>query len=530
MTELRPWLVERLARLCSVAADRVDIDRPFREYGLSSRNAVALSGQLAQLLERPVAPTVLWEHPTVRRLTDHLTGTSHPEPGHEPAVVTGRSDDTALAVIGIGCRLPGGISSSGAFWELLRSGGDAVRPVPEGRWEAYRRTSPAHAAVLDRTTRLGGYLDDIEGFDAEFFGIPPAEAAELDPQQRLFLEVAWESLEHAGIPADTLEGSRTGVFVGASGDDFARLRMEDLPGITGWSLPGTTLSVIANRLSYLLDLRGPSLTVDTACSSSLVALHLAAQSLLTGESELAVVAGVNVLLSPGGTVYADQAEASSPTGRCRPFDVDADGIVRGEGCVSVVLKRYDDAVGAGDRVLALVRGTATNQDGRSNGLTAPNPAAQQDLLAQAYERARIAPAAVGYVEAHGTGTRLGDPIEAGALGRALGGPARAESGPLLIGSVKSNLGHLEAAAGLVGLVKNVLALHHGRIPPTLHHTRPNPAAALSDLGLEVVSRLTDWPARAGERVAGVSSFGIGGTNAHAVLSDPPRTPLTVRTP
>ncbi|WP_317985910.1 type I polyketide synthase [Streptomyces sp. 5-10] len=525
MTELRQWLVERLAGLCSLPADRIDIDRPFREYGLTSRKAVALSGQLATHLGRPVAPAIAWEHPTIRQLSERLTATAPPVPASRQG--SGRTfpqdGATELAVVGVGCRLPGGISSPHGFWELLRSGGDAIREVPEGRWEAYRRTSPGHAAVLDRTTRTGGYLDDIEGFDAEFFGIAPAESAEMDPQQRMFLEVAWESLEHAGIPPDGLAGSRTGVFVGASGDDFARQRMEDLPGINGWSLPGTTLSVIAGRLSYLLDLRGPSLTVDTACSSSLVGLHLARQSLLTGESDLAIVGGVNVLLSPGGTVYTDQAAASSAGGRCRPFDAAADGIVRGEGCVSVVLKRYDDALRDQDRVLALLRGTAVNQDGRSNGLTAPSPAAQRALLTQAYDTARIAPTDVGYVEAHGTGTRLGDPIEAGALAGVLAGSARTGTGPLLIGSVKSNLGHLEAAAGLAGLVKSVLALHYGRIPPTLHFTRPHPAVALDDLGLEVVARLTPWPTGEGERVAGVSSFGIGGTNAHAVLTDLPRT-------
>ncbi|WLW50153.1 type I polyketide synthase [Streptomyces sp. YU58] len=522
MTELRQWLRERLAEMCALPVDRIDIDRPFRDHGLSSRQLVALSGRLAQHLGTPLAPAVVFEHPTVRRLADHLTGPAEPTASRPPAAAPlPRRDGAVLAVVGIGCRLPGGITSPAGFWEFLRTGGDAVRQVPEDRWETYRSASPAHATVLDRTMSAGGYLDEIEGFDAEFFGISPAEAAEMDPQQRMFLEVAWESLEHAGIPADSLAGTRTGVFVGASGDDFARHRMDDLPGISGWSLPGSTLSVIAARPSYLLDLRGPSLTVDTACSSSLVALHLAAQSLLSGESDLALVGGVNILLSPGGTVYADQAGASSPSGRCRPFDASADGIVRGEGCVGVVLKRYDDAIRDEDRVLALVRGTATNQDGRSNGMTAPSPAAQESLLLQAYERAGIAPGAVGYVEAHGTGTRLGDPIEAGALGRALGGADRAH-GSLLIGSVKSNVGHLEAAAGLAGLVKSVLALHHGQIPPTLHFTRPDPALALADLGLRVVSRLTPWPAEEGERVAGVSSFGIGGTNAHAVLSDPPR--------
>ncbi|MFG3259808.1 type I polyketide synthase [Streptomyces sp. NPDC048172] len=525
MSALRHWLTEQLAERCALPPGQIDIDRPFREYGLRSREATALSGRLAAHLGRPLAPTLLWQHPTVRRLAAHLEevaddGLEGTEGGPSPSgPAEGGHGGGAmpLAVVGAGCRLPGGLGSPAALWEFLRDGGDAVSELPSGRWEEYRGASPAHASVLDRTTAVGGFLDDVGAFDADFFGIPPGECAEMDPQQKLFLEVAWEALEHAGIPTEHLAGTSCGVFVGASGDDFARRRMEALGDISGWTLQGSALSVIANRLSYLLDLNGPSLTVDTACSSSLVAVHLAAQSLRTGESDLAIVGGVNVLLSPGGTVYADQAEASSPTGRCRPFDAAADGIVRAEGCVALVLKPYAEALRSGDRVLALLHGSAVNQDGRSNGLTAPSPSAQEALLRRAWHAAGTDPARLGYVEAHGTGTRLGDPIEAGALGRARGPAPR----PLRIGSVKANFGHLEAAAGLAGTLKCVLALHHGRLPPTPHHHRAHPDIDFTGLGLDVVARLTRWDAPQGRRLAGVSSFGIGGTNAHAVLSDAP---------
>jgi acyl transferase domain-containing protein/acyl carrier protein len=503
MTDLRQWMVDRLAQLCSVPPGEVDVDRPLREYGLRSADVVSLSGELEELLDRPVEPTLLWEHPTIRRLAEHLaTGSPGPSPTprHAPGTTGG------IALIGIGCRLPGGIGSARQLWEFLCSGGDAIGTVPEERWACYR------SALLDRTTRHGGFLDDVIGFDAEFFGIAPAEAAEMDPQQRMLLEVAWEALEHAGVPPYSLAGSATGVFVGACGDDHARRRLEDLPGITAWSGTGAALSIVANRLSYLLDLRGPSLTVDTACSSSLVALHLARQSLLAGDCDVALVGGVNLLLSPGVTVNFDHAGVLAPDGRCKPFDEAADGYVRSEGCAVVVAKRLEDAVRDGDRVLAALVASGVNQDGRSNGLMAPNPAAQKDLLGAVYRRARLDPAAVSYVEAHGTGTSLGDAIEAEALGTVF----HRESGPLLVGSVKSNLGHLEAAAGIAGVIKCVLSIHHNRIPPTIHHARPSPRIPWSRLGIRVVTETTGWPHA--PALAGVSSFGFGGTNGHAVLT------------
>ncbi|MFD9355179.1 beta-ketoacyl synthase N-terminal-like domain-containing protein [Streptomyces sp. NPDC060031] len=538
--ELYRLLVARVARRSGLPEDRIDPDLPFDTYGFASIDAVALSGELEELLDRNLPPTVLWQHPTIHRLTAFLTGGPErppAEPGDRPAEAArpapeaggGRSSygDADLAVVGLGCRLPGGIVSPAGFWELLRSGGDAVTAVPDGRWEPYRQVSPAHAAAVDRASRHGAFLDDVDGFDAEFFGISPAEAAEMDPQQRILLEVAWEALEHAGLPADRLAGSRTGVYVGACSDDHGRTALDDLPSITARTGTGSAMSIIANRLSYALDLRGPSMTVDTACSSSLVALHLARRGLLAGECDTALVGGVNLLLSPGVTLNFGAGGVLSPGGRCRPFSAAADGYVRGEGCLVVAVRRLDDALRDGDRVLAVVRATGTNQDGRSNGLMAPNPAAQEALIREVWATSGLDPAEAGYVEAHGTGTPLGDPIEAAALGAALGGD-RAAGSALRIGSVKSNLGHLEGAAGLAGLAKCVLALYHGLIPPTLHHDAPNPRIPLDEWGLSVVDRPTVWARGERPRTAGVSSFGFGGTNAHAVLLEAP-VPQTVST-
>ncbi|MEV8533622.1 type I polyketide synthase [Streptomyces sp. NPDC051211] len=520
-------LVARAALRSGLPEDRIDPDLPFDAYGFASVDAVALSAELEDLLDRDLPPTVLWQHPTIRRLTAFLTGS--PEPGEaaddssgagRAGAHDGRYDGTDLAVVGLGCRLPGGVSSPAGLWDLLRSGGDAVGTVPDDRWEQYRQVSPAHAAAVERTSRHGAFLDDVDGFDAEFFGISPAEAAEMDPQQRILLEVAWEALEHAGLPADRLAGSRTGVYVGACSDDHGRTALDDLPSVGPRTGTGSAMSILANRLSYALDLRGPSMTVDTACSSSLVALHLARKALLAGECDTALVGGVNLLLSPGVTLNFVAAGALSPQGRCRPFAAAADGYVRGEGCLAVVVRRLDDALRDGDRVLAVVRGTGTNQDGRSNGLMAPNPAAQEALIREVWAASGLDPADAGYVEAHGTGTPLGDPIEASALAASLG-RHRSPGSPLRIGSVKSNLGHLEGAAGLAGLAKCVLALHHRMIPPTLHQEAPNPRIPLAEWGLSVVDRPLVWERGAGPRTAGVSSFGFGGTNAHAVLVEAP---------
>ncbi|MFG1643937.1 beta-ketoacyl synthase N-terminal-like domain-containing protein, partial [Amycolatopsis sp. NPDC049252] len=488
----------------------VDPDRPLQEAGLSSRDAMSLTGDLGQFLGRHLPATFVWQHPSITALVTALSTVDHVRSAPAPMAA-----GEPIAVVGLGCRLPGGVESPAQFWRLLDAGADGIGEVPEGRWESF-----APADALAGLPRRGGFLGDVAGFDAAFFGITPREAEAMDPQQRTLLEVTWAALEHAGIPPGSLRGTRTGVFVGLSASEYGYLTMTDVTGIDAWSGTGAAASITANRLSYLLDLRGPSLTLDTACSSSLVAVHQAVQSLRRGESETALVAGVNLLLSPGITANFHRAGVLAPDGHCKPFDAGADGIVRGEGCGVVVLKPLKAARAAGDRVLAVIRGSAVNSDGRSNGMMAPNPDAQAALLRDAYAVAGVNPSSVDYVEAHGTGTLLGDPIEAGALGEVLGA-GREPGRPLLVGSVKSNLGHLEGAAGIAGLIKVVLALVHRRLPPSLNYHEPNPHIDFDGLGLRVVASGTGWPRYPGTARAGVSAFGFGGTNAHVVLEEWP---------
>lgn len=425
-----------------------------------------------------------------------------------------------IAVVGLGCRFAGEADSPERFWELLISGRSATGRVPEDRWQPYKDLGPDFAAALRRATRWGAFLPEITGFDAEFFGISPREAEIMDPQQRIMLEVTWEALEHAGLPPHELAGADVGVFVGVGSDDYGRRMLENLPGIEAWTGIGGAMCAAANRVSHALDLRGPSLAVDTACSASLVAVHLACQSLRVGESTVALAAGVNLVISPGLTLTLDAAGAMAPDGRCKSFDVAADGYGRGEGCGVLVLKRLADAAQDGDRVLALILGSAVNQDGRTNGIMAPSGVAQEHVLDRACRQAGVAPETVGYVEAHGTGTRLGDPLEVSALGSVYGS-GRDPSGPCLIGSVKTNIGHLEAAAGIAGLIKTILALGHDEIPPSLNFTTPNPAIEWDTVGLRVVSDRTPWPSSGHPRRAGVSGFGYGGTIAHVVLEQAP---------
>jgi phthiocerol/phenolphthiocerol synthesis type-I polyketide synthase D len=505
------WLVERIARTTGRPADGIDPHRPVHEFGLSSRDAVALSSDLGRLLDRSLPATLVWQNPTIAGLVSALF---QGDPG-EAAQVTRAVPGDPVAIVGIGCRLPGGVRSPAAFWDLLDSGREAIRDLPAGRWANF-----APEETWADLPMRGGFLDDVAGFDATFFGIAPREAEAMDPQQRMLLEVTWEALDHAGIPADSLRGSRTGVFVGLSATEYGYLTMGDLDTVDAWTTTGAAASIAANRLSYLLDLRGPSVTLDTACSSSLVAVHQATLSLRRGESDLAVVGGSNLMLSPGVTANFHRAGVLAADGRCKAFDAAADGIVRGEGCGVVLLKRLTDARRAGDRVLAVITGTATNSDGRSNGLVAPNPEAQKALLREAYATAELDPSVVDYVEAHGTGTPLGDPIEANALGAVLG-QRRAAERPLLIGSVKSNLGHLEGAAGVVGLIKVALAMGHDRIPPSLHVTEPSPHIDFAGNALRIAADATPWPRYSGLARAGVSAFGFGGSNAHIVVEEWP---------
>lgn len=425
-----------------------------------------------------------------------------------------------IAVIGMGCRFPGGASDPERFWRLLVNRVDAIGEVPADRWSIDALYDPDPAAPGKMSTRWGGFLRAIDGFDPQFFGISPREASRMDPQQRLLLEVAWEALEDAGQTRAALDGSPTGVFVASYHNDYAALMTADRRGIDAWTSTGTAHSIVANRLSYLLNLRGPSLTVDTACSASLVAVHLACRSLRAEECSLAVAGGVSLMLSPEVTISLSKWGFMAADGRCKTFDASADGFVRGEGGGVVVLKRLSDALADGDRVLGLIRGSAVNQDGRTSVLTAPSGVAQAAVIRQALENGKVAAEQVDYVEAHGTGTVLGDPIEVEALGAVYGAPT-AGTHPCALGAVKANIGHLEAAAGIAGLIKALLCLQHGLIPPQLHFARLNPHLSLAGSRFVIPTEPLPWPRGGRRRFAGVSSFGFGGTNAHVVLEEAP---------
>ncbi|MEU1345435.1 polyketide synthase, partial [Streptomyces sp. NPDC005827] len=417
-----------------------------------------------------------------------------------------------VAVVGAAVRAPGGVDDLDGLWRVLRSGTDTVTPWlddPEGRRDGGGRP----------TGRWSGQLDRVDGFDAGFFGIDAAEADRMDPQQRLVLEAAWEAVEDAGLPAERLRDRPTGVFLGLYGSDYLTAQLSGQAAINAYTAPGGAHTIAANRLSYLLDLHGPSLAVDTACSSSLVALHLAVRSLRTGECDFALVGGVNVVLSEAAMSATEKVLPTASGGHCRTFDAAADGIVRSEGCGMLLLERRSDARAAGRRVRSLVRGTAVNHNGRANGLTAPSPTAQAALLRRALADARTDPKDVLYVEAHGTGTRLGDPIETEALRQVYGEGEL----PCAIGAVKTNFGHQEAAAGIIGLLKTILVLEHGQVPPNLHLDRLNPEIDLAGSRLTIPTALSPLPG-ADRRLGAVSSFGFGGTNAHVVLEGPaPRT-------
>lgn len=419
-----------------------------------------------------------------------------------------------VAIVGIDCRFPGA-PDTGAYWDLLMRGADGVGEVPRQRWNAKEFHSPAGEGGHTNTTE-GGFIADPDAFDNEFFTTSPREAAAMDPQQRLLLQSAWRAVEDAGIAPRDLAGTQTGVFVGIMGNEWAQLHLTDYEHVTAQVGSGNGYCMTANRISYHLDLKGPSLAVDTACSSSLVATHLAVNALLSEECDHALVGGVNVALTPALSIFYTQAGLSAPDGRCKPFSAEANGIGRGEGVGVVVLRRLRDAIADGQRVYAVVRGTSVNQDGRSNGLTAPNRWAQQDVLAAAYRRAGVEPSDVVFTEAHGTGTALGDMMEV----RALGHHHADRSGkPMAIGSVKGNLGHTEGAAGIAGLIKVALSLHHRVVPASRFAAKENKQLKLRDHGLRLLKAPLRLPV--GPTLAGLSSFGMGGTNAHAVLESAP---------
>lgn len=427
-----------------------------------------------------------------------------------------------IAIIGIGCRFPGNADSPEAFWDLLCNGVDATREVPSDRWNLDLYHDPNRAKPGKVVTRRGGFLEQVDQFDANFFGISPREAAHIDPQQRLLLEVSWEAMEDAGLVPEHLIGSQTGVFMGAFTLDYKVLQFRESNRelIAGHTATGTMMTLIANRLSYTFDLRGPSVALDTACSSSLVAVHLACQSLRNGECELALAGGVNVMVTPEYTIAESKAGMLSPDGRCKTFDSRANGYARGEGAGVIVLKPLAQAIADDDPIYAVIRGSAVNQDGHTSGITVPRREAQEALIREAYQRAGVSPKDVQYVEAHGTGTPVGDPLEANAIGTVLSSD-RSEDNPCIIGSVKTNIGHTEAAAGVAGMIKASLCLTHREIPPHLHFQKANPQIDFKALRLQVPTTLMPFPNQDGRALAGVNSFGFGGTNAHVILEEPP---------
>jgi phthiocerol/phenolphthiocerol synthesis type-I polyketide synthase C len=509
------WLTEKIAQKKNIPVTQLAVEASFTSFGIDSMELVALSDELASWLGVAVAPMSLYDYPNIHRLARHLSGsTASPHESHSPVDIA-----EPIAIVGMGCNFPGA-ESLDAFWQLLDTGSDAITGVPAARWDAdayYEAGAAPSAGKMN--TRWGGFINGIDEFDAHFFGISPREMQSMDPQQRLLLSVTWHALENAGIVPDTLAGTNAGVFVGLTHCDY-RMLLSHAGAVDAYNGTGNVLCIAANRISYLLDLHGPSFAVDTACSSSFVALHQARMSLLTKECSIAIVGGVNLILSAETTVATSQAHMLSADGHCKAFDALADGYVRSEGCGVVILKRYSDALRDNNRILGLVAGSALNQDGKSNGLTAPNGIAQQAVIRRALASAGISPARVDYVEAHGTGTSLGDPIEVAALKQVYGDLSETDR-PLWIGSVKTNIGHLEAASGMAGLIKVILSLQHEKIPQHLHLNKLNPLISLADSRCAIPIKAQAWPKTAELRTAGISSFGFGGANTHLIVQEAP---------
>jgi polyketide synthase 13 len=518
--ELREWLRNWIGNATGQSPDGIDESAPVVELGLSSRDAVAMASDIEDLTGVTLTATVVFRNPTIESLATVII---EGEPEVDQDALDGEdwsraADVDDIAIVGVGTRLPGDLDGPERLWQGLLEGRDAITDLPEGRWEEFLG-EPRIAERVARARTRGGYLSDIKGFDSEFFALSKMEADNIDPQQRMALELTWEALEHARIPASSLRGGSVGVYVGASNNDYSFLSVSDPSTAHPYAITGTTSSIIANRVSYFYDFRGPSMAIDTACSSSLVAVHEGVKALRAGDVDLVVAGGVNALITPLVTIGFDEVGGVlAPDGRIKSFSADADGYARSEGGGMLVLKRVADARRDGDEILAVIAGSAVNHDGRSNGMLAPNPDAQEQVLRKAYKDAGIDPRTVDYIEAHGTGTILGDPIEADALGRVVG-RGRAADKPALLGAVKSNVGHLESAAGAASLAKVVLSLKNDKLPPSINYAGPNPYIDFDREHLKVNDTVSDWPRYSGHAIAGVSGFGFGGANAHLVLRE-----------
>jgi polyketide synthase 13 len=520
--EMRQWLRNWVGKAVGQSPDAIDESIPMVELGLSSRDAVAMAADIEDMTGVTLSVAVAFQHPTIESLATRIVE-GEPERADDDLdgadwTRTGPAERVDIAVVGLGTRLPGDMNTPDETWQALMEGRDAITDLPEGRWSEFLEEPRLAARIAQARTR-GGYLKDIKGFDSEFFAVAKTEADNIDPQQRMALELTWEALEHARIPASSLRGAAVGVYVGVSNNDYGFLAISDPTTAHPYAITGNATSIIANRVSYFYDFRGPSLAVDTACSSSLVATHQAVQALRNGECDVAIAGGVNALITPAVTLGFDEIGAVlAPDGRIKSFSSDADGYTRSEGGGMLVLKRVADARRDGDQILAVIAGSSVNHDGRSNGLIAPNQDAQAEVLRRAYKDAGIDPGTVDYIEAHGTGTVLGDPIEAEALGRVVG-RGRPADRPVLLGAVKTNVGHMESAAGAAAMAKVVLALQHNKLPPSINFAGPSPYIDFDAMHLKVIDTATDWPRYGGYALAGVSSFGFGGANAHMVVRE-----------
>ncbi|WP_433564006.1 polyketide synthase Pks13 [Nocardia sp. CA-151230] len=532
VADLREWLCRWVADATGQPIENITVDRPMEEFGLASRDALALGGDIEELTGVVLNATIVYQHPTIASLAERIINGEPDLPAevaddsfYTQGFQPGEAHD--IAIVGLSTRLPGAGDTPESTWDFLINRGDAIRDVPEGRWSEFL-DDPRLVEQIAKSNVKGGYLDQdvLKSFDAEFFAHSPVEVERMDPQQRWALELTWEALEHARIPANTLKGEQVGVYIGSTSTEFMLLAAMAVgntdPGTPlsaeGYGIMGSVSAIIPNRVSYFYDFRGPSVAVDTACSSSLVAVHQAVRALRSGEADLALAGGTNVLLSPAATLAFDANGGVSKDGHIKAFSSDADGMVRSEGGALVVLKRLADAERDGDTIYAVVKGSAVNSDGRSNGLLAPNPDAQAAVLRSAYRDAGIPPSQVDYIEAHGTGTPIGDPIEADALGRVIGRGREADK-PALLGSAKTNFGHLEAAAGAAALAKVIMALQHNVIPPHLNYAGPSPFIPFDQAHLKVTDQPTEFPRYSGKATIGVSGFGFGGTNAHVVIQE-----------